>query len=751
MGRLTAILSAVVFAIANPAIAQEQIPRSYPSYWPERPTSFLVDGVSEQDVAKANADEAACNAGMPDACANLAENYYLGRGRPQNRPVAELLSRKSCNADVGKGCFVLGTLLAMIGNDADRREAVGFHARACRLGWLEGCDAEADALVTGGIGDPDPVAAETLRRATCERGGSSACRKLAQSLMGIGRSSEEQREGIALIDRQCRAGDRAACDDAVRLWKRSAQPGSAKMVAEYDRLACEAGSASSCRDLGRTALAGANGSEGRAAALSLLERACELSRTQCSDLEAAREEPSLAARCEGGDLSACVARGQILSVRGGVLENRERALALLSRACEAGAVAGCLPAADLLFEFGRATGALDAVRAEAYLSASCTEENQTACEQLADELADGQNFAQNLPRALELYYPQCDSGRIEACDRIEQLTFGDPSAPLFLAHSDFAPAMTPDEVQESVAASDNSKTPEACATTTVLYLGRSYSDTSCMVVGGGIGGFSVRQGATPWQALLWRPETISNVKLDPAQRVLCGATVIRTGWVLTAAHCLTDSGGVSIARAGHRVRLGLSNPLVEEGYSFPIIRAIPHPNYDRTTLAFDVALVQYDPTRNAASGRVFPVSRIRLDPRPLGQRKVEAIARVFTYGWGLTAVKDGQIPDQLRGFRLKLRDANTCTAVTKFTDFERRDSVLCADDAKGAEGGQACYGDSGGPLITFGDADRVPTVIGVVSGGVECGTTGKPSRYVRVAHPRVKAWLERVLSSAGSR
>ncbi len=76
---------------------------------------------------------------------------------------------------------------------------------------------------------------------------------------------------------------------------------------------------------------------------------------------------------------------------------------------------------------------------------------------------------------------------------------------------------------------------------------------------------------------------------------------------------------------------------------------------------------------------------------------------------------------------------------------------LCADELRGAEGGQACSGDSGGPLITYSDPDKVPTLIGVVSGGVDCGTADLPSRYIRVAHPRVQNWLRQTLNASRSR
>lgn len=757
MGKLATIWALVVLAIASPAIAQEQIPRSYPNFNPNRAPPDIPRDQRARDEAKANADQRACAAQDWSACADLGEAYQTGKGRPQNRPVAELLYRKACEADVGKGCHGLGNLLNTTYTQPDARLAAEFQIRACRLGWFEGCDAEADALVSGVLGDPDPAAAEALITASCESGGLSSCRKRAQSLMAPDRSSEDQAAGEELLATQCfTTRDVASCEAGARYWERHAPPNETEIAigyipenfaAQYLEVACEAGSVLSCRKRGKAALA-----LDREAALAFLDQACALSEDQCADVAEVRDEPELAANCEYGDLQACVALGQILSKAGGLIEDRDRALEAFGNACEGGMAEGCLPAADLVFSAWEAIGPSAAQLAEFYLSASCTADNQTACEMLADELDEGGKFAQNLPQAIALYYPQCDAGRIKACDRLERLTEGDPEAQLFQAHAGFAPEETPEEMQEANAARlalGKTGLEDFCTTTNVVFEGRTYTDTNCVAGGGGLGGFSARRGETPWQALLWRPEVLAGQKLTPAQRVQCGATVIRRGWVLTAAHCLTDN-GVSIS-AGHRIRMGLSNPMAEEGSSYAIKRVIPHPDYDRTTLAFDIALVEYDPLSNRGGGRQFSVSSLRLDPQPLTQRQIEAIPRVFTYGWGITQLRDGMPPDHLRGFRLKLRDARNCTTVTQFTDPKRINSVLCADDAKGTQGGQACFGDSGGPLITFGDSDGLPSLIGVVSGGVQCGTVGKPSRYVRVAHPRVQAWLKANLPQPRSR
>jgi hypothetical protein len=375
-------------------------------------------------------------------------------------------------------------------------------------------------------------------------------------------------------------------------------------------------------------------------------------------------------------------------------------------------------------------------------------------------LARGERIAQDLPRAAVLYAPQCEGGRDMACGFLEEQAKADPASPLMLASKEFAPELTPEEEAEEARRRAEDARPETpkeraqrCTTTNVKFEGRRYKDTICTTVVRIIGGgFRVRRGAAPWQALLWRPPLLNRQRLVPEQRVLCGGAVIREGWILTAAHCLTDEKGLSILYGGHEVRLGLINPLSDEGYSYPIVRVEQHPDYDRTTFAFDIALVQYDTRAGKRGSEVLPIARIRTDPKPIGSRPIKSGDPAYTYGWGRTELDGGEKPDVLRGARLSLRDPASCTAATRFGGRDvRRDSVLCADQAKGQRGGQACYGDSGGPLITYADPDKVPTIIGVVSAGEKCGTTGTASRYVRVAHPTVQAWLNRVLPPGRSR
>jgi len=112
---------------------------------------------------------------------------------------------------------------------------------------------------------------------------------------------------------------------------------------------------------------------------------------------------------------------------------------------------------------------------------------------------------------------------------------------------------------------------------------------------------------------------------------------------------------------------------------------------------------------------------------------------VYVYGWGVTSF-GGEASDYLKGVKLGLEDPVVCGQRNRFTGPLLEGGLLCAS---APDRSQACDGDSGGPLVTYGDKDRIPTVIGVVSAGAACGTTGTPSRYTRVA--KVRDWLDKTM------
>ena len=757
-----AALVAGLFGAAAPAAAQDPdwpIPRSYPTTGFDRASAESATAAPAREAATAL--EAACTAGDQRACADLGLAFETGKGRPQNRPVAELIYREACDANVAIACHRLGKLLRFADDRMQWSITAPLFARTCRMGLAESCDVEADDLAAGfATGTSDPEAALALRRRACAGGSARSCTTLALVLLRDSPDAAGVAEGLALLDRQCRAGRAEDCNAAARHFERQ-EDGYGPRTREYESLACTAGDAWACLRRGKHVLENGIGPEARAAATAFYERACALNDFHCTIAAAVRDEPLLSANCEAGDRAACIGLGRIHADWNGPFKDFPRAIALLGGACQsatdpAEAQDLCGTAGTLALEQardGEAAGLPDAARIEGLLMAACLAGSDKACLTLADALVDGRVLAANPPYATDLYRGLCERGDTLGCDGLGEVIRVNAAAPLVMAGGDLEPPeYSPEELAEMarIAAEERRAQEEreraaACTNTRVEWRGTTYADSICLRVTRVIGGFAVPRGNAPWQALLWRPEVLGTQRLDMADRVLCGGAVIRTGWVLTAAHCLTDLHGIAIRTGGHRIRLGVSNPLVGEGLSYPILRVIPHPGFKMSTLVYDIALVQYDPAAGRREGGpVGPVAAIRLDPKPLAQRPIRARMPAYTFGWGRLAAVRGATPAELRGARLELQDPQACTELTALRDT-RRNAVLCA---AGPQDQQACYGDSGGPLITYADEGRIPTVIAVVSNGVECGTTGVPSRFTRIAHPEVQKWLAQNLPPA---
>ncbi|NWI12658.1 TM11C protease, partial [Crypturellus soui] len=225
------------------------------------------------------------------------------------------------------------------------------------------------------------------------------------------------------------------------------------------------------------------------------------------------------------------------------------------------------------------------------------------------------------------------------------------------------------------------------------------------------GGQPAHDGEWPWQA---------SIQLDGIHR--CGASVISTTWLLTAAHCFrggtdprrwTASFG-TLLRPPKQKRF-VRNIVIHEGYSDHL-----HNHED------DVALVQL------ASPIKF-TSDVHSVCLPEASHDFPDNASCFVTGWGALS-NDGECysVNQLRQAEVKIISTRICNmghvyhgAITP--------GMLCAGYLEGRV--DACQGDSGGPLVNA-NSRGIWYLVGIVSWGDECAKRNKPGVYTRVTYYR---------------
>ncbi|XP_049794563.1 transmembrane protease serine 9-like [Schistocerca nitens] len=193
----------------------------------------------------------------------------------------------------------------------------------------------------------------------------------------------------------------------------------------------------------------------------------------------------------------------------------------------------------------------------------------------------------------------------------------------------------------------------------------------------------------------------------------CGASIISSNWVLTAAHCVEAySLPLMSFRAGSSTRESGGTVLqASSGYM--------HGSFNARTLDYDIAVVQVSGSLLGDNTQAVELASDGYDP-PAG-------LAVTVTGWGLT-VTGGQAPSNLQKVDISILDRSTCRDLfaSMNTVTER---MVCAGEA----GHTVCSGDSGGPLVSGS------TQVGVVSWGYpdECEAT--PGVYTSVGN--LRSWV----------
>ncbi len=246
----------------------------------------------------------------------------------------------------------------------------------------------------------------------------------------------------------------------------------------------------------------------------------------------------------------------------------------------------------------------------------------------------------------------------------------------------------------------------------------------------------------------------------------CGGSLIAPGWVVTAAHCITTPGNganplVYDQAAGDTiVRIGLAD--LEDEPQYLVTRLFAHPEYGIADGSddSDIALVQL---ATRADVDTISIATDTIMTRLETSTILDDVVRII--GWGIyddasfdpANASDGNQPDFLQEVDLdylpfankKCRNAWGGLTMNMICAWEPNPP---ADSAP--FGQDACFGDSGGPLmlpantVLSAGTSGHDWLLGATSfGSTSCNSISKPGVYAKVTN--FDSWIEQTTAAAG--
>merc|ERR1711953_899672 len=233
----------------------------------------------------------------------------------------------------------------------------------------------------------------------------------------------------------------------------------------------------------------------------------------------------------------------------------------------------------------------------------------------------------------------------------------------------------------------------------------------------------------------------------------CGATVVADRWVVAASHCYDDFRN-GVTDGPRRVRVNTIRDNTPYKELVEIKRVYKHPNYRFPNLYNDVAVLEL--------GRRIEYNFTKFGDSPscLPKKEFEVINKIATVqGYGVTesGTKGDLLETNVTVITNKYckeilqanvtKDQNNAKKILKALPLGLDYGLMCAQgifkEDKNIYTG-SCKGDSGGPLTQRDEQDRT-TLIGIVSGGIDCGK-GYPGWYTRVEY--YKEWIQCIIDKS---
>ncbi|XP_049985096.1 granzyme C-like [Alexandromys fortis] len=221
-----------------------------------------------------------------------------------------------------------------------------------------------------------------------------------------------------------------------------------------------------------------------------------------------------------------------------------------------------------------------------------------------------------------------------------------------------------------------------------------------------IGGHEAKRHSRPYMAFV----EFLDVK---GKNDSCGGFLVKSNFVLTAAHCMGSS--MKVILGAHNISFPEKSQQI-----IPVAKAIPHPGFNNKTYPNDIMLLKLE-------RKALKTEYVRPLSLPCSEVHVKAGDVCSVAGWGRMA-PNGKLSKVLREVELTVQKDKECES--RFQGYYNKTIEICVGDPKIKRA--SFKGDSGGPLLCN------KAVAGIVSYGFKNGSS--PRVFTRVSS--FLSWIE---------